>query len=191
MAVESTMLPLGTPAPHFSLETPTNELVALDQFAGQRALLVMFLCNHCPYVQHIADALGVHTTRWADLGVATVGIMSNDVDAYPADAPEHMASFAANNNWSFPYLHDADQSVARAYHAACTPDFFLFDADQTLFYRGRLDASRPGTEQLVTGEDLDAAIHAVLSGGAPPAPQLASIGCSIKWKPGTEPPWAR
>ncbi len=190
MAVESTMLPLGTAAPDVVLHTTDGEPVALRDLPVDHGLLVAFLCNHCPYVQHIATPLGALASRWQGVGIAVVAVMSNDVDAYPEDAPEHMGPFAEAHGWTFPYLVDTDQSAAAAFRAACTPDLFLFDAQRKLAYRGRLDGSRPGSEVPVTGEDLGAAIDAVLAGRAAPEPQRPSLGCSIKWRPGAAPTWA-
>lgn len=191
VAVNSTMLPLGTVAPPFALPDPSGRIHSLDGVVErQRALLVIFLSNHCPYVTHIARALGELTDRWAERGVAIVGIASNDTDAYPDDAPDAMITFADEAGWGFPYLVDAGQSVALDYHAACTPDFFLFDSELHLVYRGQLDGSRPANDVPVTGADLDAAIEAVLNATAVPEPQYPSIGCSIKWKPDNEPAWS-
>lgn len=188
MAVSSTMLPLGTPAPPFDLLEPLNgRTVSLDDFT-QPALLVMFICNHCPYVQHVRQGLLALRAdyRPADLGM--VAISANDPSAYPDDAPELLAEAA--RDFDFPYLFDETQRVAAAYAAACTPDFFLFDASRRLAYRGRLDASRPGSDVPVTGEDLRRAIDAVLAGIPVPADQVPSLGCSIKWRPGNEPAYA-
>lgn len=183
----STMMALGTPAPKFSLPDTDGSLVGNESFADRPALLVVFLCNHCPYVKHVADQIKQLADDYADGGLAVVGINSNDADAYPDDAPAAMVTEKAQRGYSFPYLFDADQSVAQAYGAACTPDFFLFDADQKLAYRGQLDDSRPKNEVPVTGRDLRAAIEAVLAGRAASAEQKPSIGCNIKWKPGNEP----
>ncbi|OUT62564.1 Putative peroxiredoxin [Stieleria bergensis] len=183
----STMLPLGTQAPAFDLPECTGGNYSLEQAQGAKALLVMFICNHCPYVKFVADQLKRLADDYADKGVAVVAISSNDADAYPDDSPEAMAAEKAARGYAFPYLFDADQSVAQAYAAACTPDFFLFDADQKLAYRGQLDSARPSGDLPVTGEDLRAAIDAVLSGEAIAEPQKASLGCNIKWKPGNEP----
>jgi len=186
MAVSSTMLPLGTPAPPFSLVEPlTGRLVSDRDFAG-RPLLVMFICNHCPYVQHVLPGL-VQLGRdhqGADLGI--VAISANDPEAYPDDAPGRLAQAARAHGFAFPYLSDETQEVARAFTAACTPDFFLFDARHHLAYRGQFDASRPGSGVPVTGRDLRRAIDAVLAGERPPAEQYPSLGCSIKWRPGRE-----
>ena len=181
------MLPLGTPAPDFSLPECDGGTVRLSDVLGKKALLVIFMCNHCPYVKHVAEQLQLLTDHYMPLGVSVVAINSNDADAYPDDSPEAMAQEKAQRGYGFPYLYDADQQVARAYAAACTPDFFLFDGDGKLVYRGQLDASRPKTEIPVTGSDLRAAIDAVLSGAAPSAEQRASLGCNIKWKSGNEP----
>lgn len=187
VSVNSTMLALGTPAPGFTLADPDGRVTSLGDLAGAPGLVVAFLCNHCPYVKHIGAQLGARTQQWADRGVAVVGINANDVDAHPDDAPPLMATTARQYGWSFPYLFDADQHVAQAYRAACTPDFFLFDADQRLFYRGQFDDSRPRNDEPVTGRDLDAAVQALLAGSPPPADQWPSMGCNIKWKPGNEP----
>jgi peroxiredoxin len=184
----STMLPLGTHAPEFSLiDVTTGDQVALKNLRGRRGLLVIFLCNHCPFVVHLRSALAAFTAEYLDQGLAIVGISSNDVEAYPQDGPEKMKHEQAAAGYRFPYLFDADQSVARAYHAACTPDFFLFDADLRLVYRGQFDDSRPGNGVPITGADLRAACDAVLAGRPVLADQKPSIGCNIKWKPGHEP----
>ncbi len=187
MAVESTMLPLGTEAPGFSLPDTDGRTVALDDFRGAPALLVVFLCNHCPYVKHLRAAIADVARRYADKGVATVGISSNDPEQYPEDSPEAMAREKEEAGYPFPYLYDASQEVARAYRAACTPDFFLFDGERRLVYRGQFDASRPRNDVPVTGQDLRAALDAVLEGRAVPSEQVPSIGCGIKWRPGNSP----
>jgi peroxiredoxin len=187
VSVNSTMLDLGTRAPAFALADPDGRVTRLDDLAGAPGLLVVFLCNHCPYVKHIGTSLGTLTQAWADRGLAVVGINSNDVDAHPDDAPPKMSETAQQYGWTFPYLFDADQTVAQAYRAACTPDFFLFDADQRLFYRGQFDDSRPRNDEPVTGRDLATAVDAVLAGSSPPNDQWPSMGCNIKWKPGNEP----
>ncbi len=191
MAVTSTMLPLGTRAPDFRLPDPSGKVWARDDFAGAPALLVMFLCNHCPYVRHIRDALASATREFQERGVAVVGINSNDIAAYPDDAPERMEEEARAVGYEFPYLVDETQEVASAYRAACTPDFFVFDGDRRLVYRGQFDDSRPANRRNVTGADLRAAIDAVLTGRAITLEQQPSMGCNIKWKPGREPDWAR
>ncbi len=186
-AVHSTMLALGTPAPDFRLPDPSGRLVARDDFAGARALVVMFICNHCPYVQHIRDGLAAFGRDYLPRGVAIVAINANDVAAYPEDRPEKMAEEARRAGYAFPYLYDESQAVAKAYRAACTPDFFLFDGARRLAYRGQFDDSRPGSSRAVTGVDLRAAVDAVLTNVSPSAEQRPSIGCNIKWKPGAAP----
>lgn len=183
----STMLPLGTHAPDFSLLSVDGRMVSRDDFRDAPALLVIFMCNHCPYVIHIADELAQLTAEYQARGVAIVGINANDSSAYPADSPEQMVHEAEKRGYVFPYLYDETQEVARAYRAACTPDFFLFDGDRKLVYRGQLDDSRPKSDLPVTGRDLRAALDAVLSGQPVPDPQKASLGCNIKWKAGNEP----
>jgi len=183
----STMLPLGTSAPDFSLPDTEGHTVSLKDFADQRALLVIFMCNHCPYVKHVAEELKRLAEDYLQQGVAIVGISSNDAEKYPDDSPEAMAREKAQRGYPFPYLYDADQSVAQAYKAACTPDFFLFDGEMKLVYRGQLDSSRPNSGIPVTGEDLRAAIDAVLAGQTPSENQTPSLGCNIKWKEGNEP----
>ena len=187
-ATSSTMLPLGSPAADFSLvDVVSGEPVSLSDFAGEPALLVMFICNHCPYVQHVRRELGRVAADYASRGLGVVAINSNDVEAYPQDGPDRMKALALEEGWGFPFLYDESQQVARAYRAACTPDFFLFDGDRELVYRGQLDDSRPGKTTPVTGRDLRAAVEAVLSGEPVNTDQKPSIGCSIKWKPGAEP----
>ena len=183
----STMLSLGTSAPDFTLPDTEGTRIALQDLVGSRALLVMFMCNHCPYVKHVADELKRLTDEYLSQGVAVVGINSNDADKYPDDGPDAMAREKADRGYQFPYLYDADQQVAVAYHAACTPDFFLFDGDFRLVYRGQLDSSRPKSDIPVTGEDLRGALDAVLAGQSPSEKQTPSIGCNIKWKEGNEP----
>lgn len=183
----STMLPIGTKAPDFSLVNVNGRVVSLSDFTDKRALLVIFLCNHCPYVKHIADVLAVKSSEWIAKGVAVVGINSNDVANYPADSPEQMVAEVESRGYQFPYLYDETQAVAKAYHAACTPDFFLFDGQRQLVYRGQFDASRPESGIPVTGADVEAAIDAVLAGRKPTADQRPSIGCNIKWKAGHAP----
>ncbi len=183
----STMLPLATPAPDFSLMNVDGHLVSLDDFRSAPALLVMFICNHCPFVKHVADQLAQLGHEYMQRGVAIVAISSNDVATHPADSPEQMVAEAEERGYVFPYLYDETQEVAKAYHAACTPDFFVFDAEQKLVYRGQLDSSRPDSGIPVTGEDLRAALDAVLAGKKPAENQRASLGCNIKWAPGNEP----
>jgi peroxiredoxin len=188
-AVQSTMVPLGTQAPTFDLPAPDGSTWTFDRAAGPRGTLVAFLCNHCPYVRHIAVPLGALVAGWRQAGLGVIGINSNDAGAYPDEAPARMAENATTWRWTFPYVSDPDQSAALAYRAACTPDFFLFDAGHRLVYRGRFDAARPGNGVPVTGDELGDAVASVLAGEQIDVGQLASIGCNIKWKPGNEPPW--
>lgn len=183
----STMLELGSPAPDFSLVNVDGRTVSLSDFDGAPALLVMFICNHCPFVKHIADELARLTDEYQQRGVAVAAINSNDASHYPDDSPERMVQEVEARGYSFPYLYDEDQSVAQAYRAACTPDFFLFDKQRRLVYRGQLDSSRPQSGIPVTGEDLRSALDAVLAGRPVPSTQKPSIGCNIKWRPGNEP----
>ena len=185
----STMLPLGTKVPSFALPATDGTIVRDSDFAAAPAFLVMFICNHCPYVKHIRDGLAVMARDFANQGVAVVGIMSNNAAQYPDDRPEMMKVEKQDAGWDFPYLYDESQDVAKAYHAACTPDFFLFDGAHKLVYRGQMDDSRPGNNQPVTGRDLRAAVAKVLANEAIDAAQKPSIGCNIKWKPGNEPGW--
>ncbi len=181
--VPSTMVPLGTAAPDVSLPEPaTGRTVSLADFAGAPALLVVFLSNHCPFVKHIADGLAHFGREYGAKGLAMVGICSNDDVHYPDDSPEKMAQEVRLRGYTFPYLFDATQNVAKAFQAACTPDFFLYDRERTLVYRGQFDSSRPSLAAPVTGADLRAACDAVLAGGAPSASQIPSVGCNIKWK---------
>ena len=183
----STMLPLGTPAPDFALPATDDKAVSLADFGAAEALLVVFMCNHCPFVKHIVDDFVELAKEYQARGVAVVGINSNDVDAYPEDRPDKMAELAEEKGFTFPYLYDATQEVAGSYRAACTPDFFLFDKERRLVYRGQMDESRPGNNEPITGADLRAALDAVLAGEPVGAEQKPSIGCNIKWKPGNEP----
>ncbi len=183
----STMLPLGTAAPDFKLMNVDGREVELADFAGKPALLVMFMCNHCPFVVHVADELARLSSEYMGRGVAVVGVNSNDTATHPADSPERMVAEAEERGYAFPYLFDETQAVAKAYRAACTPDFFLFDQDRKLVYRGQLDDSRPGSGVPVTGKDLRAALDAVLAGKKPADEQRASLGCNIKWRAGNEP----
>lgn len=187
MATSSTMLELGTRAPDFDLSEPGGGRVALSDLDDAPALLVMFLCNHCPYVKHLRSHLAATVREYQARGVAAVAISANDADRYPADGPSEMAREKREQGYTFPYLYDESQEVARAYRAACTPEFYLFDADRRLFYRGQYDGSRPGNGAAVTGEDLTAALDALLAGEDPPTRQAPSVGCSIKWRPGNEP----
>jgi peroxiredoxin len=187
---ESRMLPLGTTAPRFTLPDAAGKPHSLDDFAASPALLVAFICNHCPYVLHILDGFVSYAREYAPRGLAVIAVSVNDVRAYPQDGPEAMGRLAAARGFTFPYVFDDSQRVAKDYEAVCTPDFFLFDQARRLVYRGQFDASRPRSVAPVTGADLRAATDAVLRGGAPAAKQVPSAGCSIKWKPGNEPDWA-
>lgn len=181
------MLRPGDVAPDFELPDPSGTLHRLDDQLGTHGLLVVFVCNHCPYVIHLAAKLGELSKVWARQGIHTVAISSNNVEAYPQDGPGPMATFAAAQGWDFPYLFDETQAVAKAYGAACTPDFFLFNAEKKLLYAGQFDSSRPKNGQAASGEDLDRAVAALVAGDeAAPAAQ-PSTGCNIKWKPGQEP----
>jgi peroxiredoxin len=177
----STMLPLGTPAPRFELPDPSGKRISSGQFQGS-PLLVAFICNHCPYVKHIRSNFAETAKEYQSRGLAVVAISSNDVEAFPEDSPAKMAEEIVSAGYTFPYLYDESQDVAKAYHAVCTPDFFLFDRDHRLVYRGQFDDSRPKNGLPVTGYDLRAALEAVLDGRAPSADQKPSVGCNIKWK---------
>jgi len=183
----SVMVPLGMTAPDFSLVNVDGRTVSLSDFADAPVLLVMFICNHCPYVVHVADHLAQLAAEYQAKGVAIVAINSNDAANYPADSPEQMVAEAEERGYTFPYLYDETQSVAKEYGAACTPDFFVFDKDRRLFYRGQLDSSRPESGVPVTGEDLRAALDAALADQPHPENQTPSLGCNIKWKAGNEP----
>lgn len=187
MAVKSRMLELGTPLPPFSLPAVDGGTVSTDELADAPALLVAFLCNHCPYVRHVEDGIAALARDYQPRGVAVVGICSNDAEAYPDDRPERLTAQADRAGFTFPYLVDGSQEVAQAFHAACTPDFFLFGPDRRLVYRGELDGARPGNDEPVTGASLRAALGAVLAGEQVPGEQRPSMGCSIKWKPGNAP----
>ncbi|WP_437223814.1 thioredoxin family protein [Planctomicrobium sp. SH661] len=182
----STMMPLGTSAPDFSLPNVDGTTVSLSDFAG-KPLLVVFMCNHCPFVLHLRSALAAFADEYMAKGLAMVGISSNDTAAYPQDGPEAMKLEAQNAGYHFPYLYDATQAIAKAYRAACTPDFFLFDLNHKLVYRGQFDDSRPKSDIPITGHDLRAAVDALLAGQPVTDRQMPSIGCNIKWKPGLEP----
>ncbi|MCA9075240.1 MAG: thioredoxin family protein [Planctomycetaceae bacterium] len=183
----STMLPLGSQAPEFSLPNVDGSTVSLSDYADKPGLLVMFICNHCPFVIHLRKELAKFATEYQEKGLAVVAISSNDVENYPQDGPDKMKQEAETHGYTFPYLFDDSQDVAKAYHAACTPDFFLFDKDRRLVYRGQFDDSRPESGIPVTGADLRAACDSVLAGESVPADQKPSIGCNIKWKSGSEP----
>jgi peroxiredoxin len=184
----STMLPLGTQAPDFKLiNVITGKPVSLADFQQSPTLLVVFMCNHCPYVKHVASGLASLAKEYQAKGVAVVGINSNDAAKHPDDSPEKMKQEVQARGYTFPYLYDEAQAAAKAYRAACTPDFYVFDKDRKLAYRGQMDSSRPDSGVPVTGKDLRAALDAVLAGRQPPEDQKPSIGCNIKWKPGNEP----
>jgi thiol-disulfide isomerase/thioredoxin len=186
------MLALGTPAPAFALQDAgTGKTVTLEDFADAPALLVVFMCNHCPFVKHIRPTLAAFARDYQAKGLAMVGISSNDVADYPEDGPEKMAEEVRNAGYVFPYLYDETQAAAKAYKAACTPDFFLFDREHKLVYRGQFDDSRPGNNRPVTGADLRAAVDAVLAGQPVPQEQKPSMGCNIKWTAGNEPDYYR
>jgi peroxiredoxin len=188
----SVMLALGTLAPAFSLpDVVTGDTVSLDDYKGTQAVLVMFICRHCPYVVHVREGLAQLGQDYADKDIGIVAISSNDADTYPDDAPDKLKQMAAELGFTFPLLYDESQEVAKAYSAACTPDFFLFDKDRKLVYRGQLDDSRPGSDIPVTGKDLRAAIDAVLAGQPVAEQQTPSMGCNIKWKKGNAPVYAR
>ena len=186
VSLQTPVCEFGTPAIDFALPGVDGKGWTLQQCRGDKGLLVMFICNHCPYVKHINDKLAELTGQWIDRGLAVVGISSNDVVSHPDDSPKQMAAVVTELGYRFPYLHDDDQSVAKAYRAACTPDFFLFDSAHKLVYRGQFDSTRPGSGT-PTGEDLRTACDAVLAGNAPAENQTPSLGRNIKWKPGSEP----
>ncbi len=179
----SSMMPLGTSAPEFTLpDTRSGETLTLDDCAGKKGTLVMFICNHCPFVKHVFDQLVALGRDYPSQGIGIVAISSNDIENFPDDSPEKMKELADTLGFNFPYLYDETQEVARAYDATCTPDFFLFDATRSCVYRGQLDDSRPGSEVPVTGKDLRAALDAVVAGKAVAEDQQPSLGCNIKWK---------
>lgn len=181
------ILPLGTHAPEFELPDAQGQTYTLDDVRGPQGLVVMFVCNHCPFVVHLAEAISQFAKDMEQDGIGVVAINSNDAEKYPADAPDKMEAFSQERDWRFPYLVDADQSVAHAYVAACTPDFYLFDGELKLTYCGQFDAARPRNTELITGQDLRAAVAAMLAGEAALTEQRPSTGCNIKWKPGNEP----
>jgi peroxiredoxin len=191
MLTASTMLSLGTTAPDFHLPDTTGRAVSRDDFKNAPAMLVAFICNHCPYVKHIRSGWAAFAREYQAKGLAIVGINSNDAEEYPEDGPKKMIDEVKAAGYVFPYLYDETQAVATAYRAACTPDFFLFDSDRRLAYRGQFDDSRPGNNVPVTGKDLRAACNAVLAGNPVPATQKPSAGCNIKWKRGNEPEYFR
>lgn len=187
-AATSSMLALGTSAPGFDLpDTVSGERIRLEDLSDRKALVVIFLCNHCPYVVHIQQGLADFGRDYEEADVAIVGISSNDAENYPDDAPDRLGAVARQRGYRFPVLYDRTQDVAKSYTAACTPDFFLFGPDRLLLYRGQFDGSRPGSGIPVTGEDLRSALDAVLENRSVTDTQYPSIGCSIKWKPGNEP----
>src|SRR5262245_47378237 len=189
--VNSLMIPIGTRAPDFRLPDTTGKVVSPADFKDAKGLLVMFLCNHCPYVKHIRSPLAAAVKKYQAQGIAAVGINSNDVIEYPEDGPEKMKVEVRQVGYTFPYLFDESQAVAKAYRATCTPDFFLFDGRRDLYYRGQFDSGRPGNQKPVNGEDLAAAVEGPLAGKPPPARALPSPGCTIKCKPGEEPDYFR
>ena len=191
MPISSAMLPPGTAAPPFSLRDVVNgQTYSLDSFADKTALLVMFICRHCPYVVYVEEELAGLGRDYRDTSVGIIAISSNDPVAYPDDAPPRLKEMAQRLEFTFPFCHDETQEVAKAYRAACTPDFYLFDRDRRLAYHGQLDESRPSNNKPVTGRDLRSAIQAVLAGKPVDGNQRLSIGCSIKWKRGNAPPYA-
>ena len=184
----STMLPLGTQAPNFQLpDVVFGKTISLDTFAGKQGLLVMFICRHCPFVKHVQAQLAQIGKDYADSNLGIVAISANDAANYPDDAPDKLKNMATELGFTFPFCYDKSQETAKAYTAACTPDFFLFDRDRKLVYRGQLDDSRPSNSQPVTGKDLRAAMDAVLAHSTVSPDQKPSIGCNIKWKPGNQP----
>ena len=191
VATASTMLELGTKAPDFALPDTTGKTVRLGDFKDARAFVVIFMCNHCPFVKHLRAGLAALARDYQPKGVAIVGINSNDVENYPDDSPEKMAEEAKLAGYTFPYLYDESQRAAKAYRAACTPDFYVFDNNQQLVYRGQFDDSRPQSDVPVTGTDLRRAVDAVFAGKSIPGAQKPSLGCNIKWKPGNEPEYFR
>jgi peroxiredoxin len=187
----STMRPLGTPAPDFTLpDVRTGHLVSLSDFRDKQALLVIFLCRHCPFVKHIQHELAHLGNEYLGRGVGVVAISANDADKYPEDAPDKLREMAGELGFQFPLLYDADQQTAKAYTAACTPDFFVFDQERRLVYRGQFDGSRPSNDIPVTGNDLRKALNSVLASEPIEDEQKPSIGCNIKWKPGNQPAYA-
>ena len=183
----STMAPLMSPAPDFALPDTDGNIVSPGDYRGAPGLLVMFICNHCPYVIHLREALAVFAQEYSPKGLMILAINSNDVSNYPDDSPEKMREEREAAGYLFPYLYDESQEVAKAYQAACTPDFFLYNAQHQLVYRGQFDASRPGNEIPATGADLRAAVEALFRGELPAEEQHVSLGCNIKWKPGNAP----
>ncbi len=181
------LLPLGSPAPEFSLPDTLGHTIGLSDFRTSKAVVVIFMCNHCPFVKHVQKQIAQFAKDYQTKGVAVVGINANDAQNYPDDSPDKMRIEAERAGYTFPYLYDATQEVAKAYKAACTPDFYVLDGERRVVYRGQLDDARPGNDQPVTGQDLRAAVDAVLAGKEVPAEQNPSMGCNIKWRPGNEP----
>tara|TARA_R110002049_G_scaffold80288_1_gene204238 strand:+ start:1101 stop:1676 length:576 start_codon:yes stop_codon:yes gene_type:complete len=186
-ATLSTMLEIGTNAPEFSLPDTEGNVVSLENMDVEKGLLVMFICNHCPFVKHLNEALVEFANEYEEKGIKCVAISSNDIENYPQDSPELMKELADHHQFPYPYLYDETQEVAKAYKAACTPDFFLFDADLKLFYRGQFDDSRPGNGKPVTGKDMRKAADALINNESASTGQTPSMGCNIKWKQGNEP----
>ena len=185
-AIQSVMLPLGTPCPEINLPDPEGKVINAKEYANGRPLLIAVICNHCPFVVHIADVFGKETSARSD-SLATIAINSNDVKNYPDDAPEHMTTFAEEFGFNFPYLFDETQEIAMSLQAACTPDFYLYDANGKLAYRGRMDGSTPSNHEPVTGNDLFDAVDALISGNSVTSNQSPSIGCNVKWISGNKP----
>lgn len=186
-ATESTMLQLGTPAPDFDLPEPSGKRVRLADFSAAQGLVVAFICNHCPFVKHIREGLAAYARDYAERNIALVAINANDFVTYTGDTPERMQEEIDSFGYSFPYVYDESQQVAKDYRAACTPEFYLFDADRKLVYRGRFDAATPGNDEPVTGRELRRATEALLAGKAPVPDQKPGVGCNIKWKAGNAP----
>ncbi len=186
-ATLSTMLEIGTKAPSFELPDTDGSKVSLYDLKSDKGVLVMFICNHCPYVKHLNEGLVEFANEYKQKGIECIAISSNDVENYPQDSPDLMKKLSEKHNFPFPYLYDETQEVAKAYKAACTPDFFLFDRDLELFYRGQFDDSRPGNGKPVTGNDMRAATSSLIKGEEKFEPQIPSMGCNIKWKSGNEP----
>lgn len=186
-ATLSTMLEIGTKAPSFELPDTDGSKVSLNDLKFDKGVLVMFICNHCPYVKHLNEGLVEFANEYKQKGIECIAISSNDVENYPQDSPDLMKELSEKHNFPFPYLYDETQEVAKAYKAACTPDFFLFDRDLKLFYRGQFDDSRPGNRKLVSGSDMRAAANSLIEGEEDFEPQIPSMGCNIKWKRGNEP----
>ena len=187
MKLDSLDLEIGSPAAEFTLPDSEGRNYSLTDLSGEGATLIAFICNHCPFVVHIAKAFSDFAREYQANGLGVIAINSNDADRYPADRPELMKQFAEKYSFSFPYLYDESQSTAKSYKAVCTPDFFLYDRNLKLAYAGQFDTSRPGRSERVTGDSMRAAADAVLAGEAAPQPQTPSSGCSLKWKPGNEP----